>query len=197
MGEPARAETPRDRPSKAKRRILDAAARLFHERGFARCTVRELADAVGILSGSLFHHFRSKDEILFAVMEEVVAEMDAELAEALAQATDTESRLRALVGTQLRFIHGPRGHATAVLMYEWGALSPQGRARLLEGRARYFQRWEDVLEEARQAGLTDTDPTVLRQLIHGAVVWTVNWFDPNGPMSVEDLEQAVLSLILK
>lgn len=197
MGEPACAETPRDRPSKAKRRILDAAARLFHERGFARCTVRELADAVGILSGSLFHHFRSKDEILFAVMEEVIAEMDAALAEALARAADTESRLRALIRTQLQFIHGPHGHATAVLVYEWDALSPEGQARLLEGRARYFRRWEEVLDEARQAGLTDTDPTVLRQLIHGAVVWTVNWFDPQGPMSVEDLEQAVLALILK
>lgn len=197
MGVPAQPEQPPERPGKAKRRILDAAARLFHERGFARCTVRELADAVGILSGSLFHHFRSKDEILLAVMEEVIAEMDATLAEALAQAEDTESRLRALIRTQLQFIHGPRGHATAVLMYEWGALSPEGQARLLEGRARYFRRWEDVLEEARRAGLTGTDPTVLRQLIHGAVVWTANWYQPDGAVPLEELEQAVVSLVLK
>lgn len=182
-------------PSKAKRRILTAAARLFRSRGFARCTVRELADEVGILSGSLFHHFRSKDEILFAVMEEVITDMDAALAEALAAAPGVEDRLRALIRNQLDFIHGPRGDATAVLVYEWSSLSAEGQARLLERRRAFFERWNTVLSEARRKGLTDIDPIVLRQLIHGALVWTANWFDPEGTESIGDLEQSVYALI--
>ncbi len=164
-----------------KRRILDAAARLFRQRGFARCTVRELADAVGIQSGSLFHHFKSKDDILFAVMEEVIVDIDAALAERLDEATTAEAKIRALIHTQLVFTHGPRANATAVLVHEWAALSTEGQAALLERRRRYFDRWHAVFLLARQDGLVNLDPTVLQQLLHGAVVWTAYWYDPDGP----------------
>ncbi len=183
-------------PSAAKRRILTAAAQLFRERGFARSTVRELADAVGILSGSLFHHFKSKDDILFTVMEEVIIQMDDALAVALEAAPTTEAKLRALIHTHLDFIHGPQGDATAILIYEWNALSSEGQSRLLARRARYFERWQVVLEEARGLGLTSVSPSILRQLLHGATVWTANWFDKNGSMTLAELEQAVMSLVL-
>ena len=184
-------------PGPAKRRILDAAARLFRQRGFARCTVRELAEEVGILSGSLFHHFKSKDDILFAVMEEVIVDMDAALAEGLEQAGSAEARIRALIHTQLVFTLGPRADATAVLVHEWNALSPEGQARLLERRNRYFARWHEVFVQAKAEGLVSVEPTVLRQLLHGAVVWTAYWFDPDGAMSLDALEDAALSLVLK
>lgn len=181
-------------PSPAKRRILAAAARLFRTRGFARSTVRDLAAEVGIQSGSVFHHFRSKDEILFAVMATVIADMDADLAAALEAAPDTRGRLRALIGNQLRFIHGPRGDDTAVLVYEWPALSPEGQAQLLDGRNRYFRRWHDVLRQARAEGLIAGDPVVLRQLLHGATVWTAQWYDPGGALTLSGLEDAILAL---
>ncbi len=187
----------RPTPGPAKRRILDAAARLFRQRGFARCTVRELAEEVGILSGSLFHHFKSKDDILFALMEEVIIEMDAALARNLEKAGNIEERIRALVHTQLHFTHGPHADATAVLMHEWNALSPEGQAELLERRNRYFDRWHAVFKQARAEGLVEVEPTVLRQLLHGAVVWTAYWYDPQGAMTLDELERAALSLVLK
>jgi AcrR family transcriptional regulator len=187
---------PLPEPGKAKRRILTAAARLFRARGFARTTVRDLADEVGILSGSLFHHFRSKDEILFAVMAEVIRDMDRALATALEAAEGHEVRLRAVIRNELDFIHGPQGDATAVLVYEWEALSPEGQARLLDARRSYFARWQEVLRGAQAAGLMTGDPQVLRQLVHGAIVWTAHWFDPGGAMTLDDLEEAVLALVL-
>ena len=57
-------------PESARGKLLQSAAHLFRNKGFERTTVRDLASAVGILSGSIFHHFKSKDEILRAVMEE-------------------------------------------------------------------------------------------------------------------------------
>ena len=50
-------------------RLLSAAAQLFREKGFDRTTVRDIAAAVGIQSGSIFHHFKSKEDILYSVME--------------------------------------------------------------------------------------------------------------------------------
>ncbi len=184
-------------PSKAKRRILTAAAKLFRERGFARCTVRDLADDVGILSGSLFHHFKSKDEILFSVMERVIIEMDEALNAALAEATTTKDRVRALVHNQLEFIHGTHGDATAVLLYEWNALSPEGQAGLLNRRKRYFARRQEVLDEASQQNLIAIEPALLRQLMHGAIVWSARWFNPDGTLTIAELEKAVLTLVLR
>ena len=184
-------------PGQAKRRILDAAARLFRTRGFARSTVRELAEEVGILSGSLFHHFKSKDEILFAVMEEVIIDMDACLADRLALAENSEDRIRILIRNQLEFTHGSRADATAVLVHEWNALSPEGQAALLKRRRRYFERWHEVFAEAQAKGLVRVDPDVLKQLLHGAVVWTAYWYDPDGEMDIAGLEEAALSLVLK
>ncbi|MCW8978209.1 MAG: TetR/AcrR family transcriptional regulator, partial [Marinobacter sp.] len=59
-------------PEGARGRLLTEAARLFREKGYERTTVRDLAAAVGIQSGSLFHHFRTKEEILKAVMVETI-----------------------------------------------------------------------------------------------------------------------------
>ncbi|WP_372867774.1 TetR/AcrR family transcriptional regulator, partial [Pseudomonas sp.] len=73
-------------PDSARGKLLQTAAHLFRSKGYERTTVRDLASAVGIQSGSIFHHFKSKDEILRSVMEETIryntALMRASLAEA-------------------------------------------------------------------------------------------------------------------
>lgn len=183
-------------PSKAKRRILVAAASLFRRRGYARSTVRELADEVGIQSGSLFHHFKSKEEILFALMAEVIDLMDATLKQAIAEAPTTEQKVRALIHNQLTFIHGEHQDSAAVLVYEWESLSPENQARLLAGRDGYFERWSEVLSLAKKEGLIQVDPVILRQLLLGASVWSANWYDPAGELSLAELEDAVIKLVL-
>ena len=183
-------------PSKAKRRILVAAARLFRRRGYARSTVRELADEVGILSGSLFHHFKSKEEILFALMAEVIDLMDSSLEQAIDAAPTTEQKVRALIHNQLTFIHGEHRDSAAVLVYEWDSLSSDNQARLLARRDSYFKRWSDVLARAKAEGLIQVEPVILRQLLHGASVWSANWFDPQGDLSLAELEDAITALVL-
>ena len=78
-------------PEGARGRLLTEAARLFREKGYERTTVRDLAAAVGIQSGSLFHHFRTKEEILKAVMVETIR-LNTALMQAALEAADT-SRL--------------------------------------------------------------------------------------------------------
>ena len=196
MDSTARETTGRDTPS-GRQRILDAAAHLFRRNGFNRTTVRELAEASGMLSGSLFHHFQSKDDILFQVMQTVIEDLDRDAAAAIATAATPADQLRALVRTQLAYIHGPRSDATTVLVYEWNALSPDRQALLLKRRQDYFARWQQVLDTLHDRGATRiSDPTMLRNLVHGALVWSANWFDPSGTSSMDALENAVVSLVL-
>ena len=182
-------------PDKTYDRLLLTAARLFATKGFAGTTVRDLAGELGLTSGSLFHHVRSKDDILFAVMERVVTAMTRELAAALGAAPDTRARLRALIDVELRYLHGQASHATAVLFHEWRALPEARRALLLAGRGSYFDLWHQVLLDAQSQGLTQVDPATLRQFLHGALAWTSFWYRPDGTLSVADLADQAMRLI--
>jgi AcrR family transcriptional regulator len=76
--------------------ILDAAAELFTNRGYANTSTRRIADAVGIRQASLYHHFGTKDDILDALLEKTIAEPLALAAQLLAESGDAASKLYAL-----------------------------------------------------------------------------------------------------
>lgn len=139
-------------PESARGKLLQTAAHLFRSKGYERTTVRDLASAVGIQSGSIFHHFKSKDEILRSVMEETILYNTALMRAALADAEDLRERVLGLIRCELQSIMGGTGEAMAVLVYEWRSLSAEGQAYILGLRDIYEQMWLDVLGEARLAG---------------------------------------------
>ena len=184
-------------PQSARGKLQQTAAHLFRNKGFERTTVRDLAGAVGIQSGSIFHHFKSKDEILQSVMEETVVYNTALLRAALADARNQRERVLALIRCELQSIMGGTGEAMGVLVYEWRSLSEGGRQYILGLRETYEQIWLDVLGEAHQAGFFQTDPFILRRFLTGALSWTATWFRPEGPMSLDQLAEQALTLVIR
>lgn len=163
-------------PASARGRLLRQAAHLFRDKGYERTTVRDLAAAVGIQSGSIFHHFQSKEAILRAVMVETILYNSARMEAAVGAADSLLARVRALIYCELESITGETGEAMAVLVYEWRSLSPESQAEILELRAAYENLWLTTLQAARDQGLVQADPAVLRRLLTGALSWTVTWF---------------------
>ena len=149
---------------------------------------------VGIQSGSLFHHFKSKDDILLAVMEEAIRYNTARLEQAVAQNTGTLNQIRALIRAELESINGDTGTAMAVLVFEWDALSTDRQDYLLNMRKYYEQIWLDVLERAQQEGLIKDAPFIWRRLIGGAISWTVTWYKPEGRMTLDQLTDIILQM---
>lgn len=184
-------------PESARGKLLQTAAHLFRSKGYERTTVRDLASAVGIQSGSIFHHFKSKDEILRSVMEETIRYNTALMQASLAEASDLRGRVLALIRCELPSIMGGTGEAMAVLVYEWRSLSEQGQAFILELRDNYEQIWLHVLGEAKAAGYVKSDPFILRRLLTGALSWTTTWFRPDGAMSLDQLAEEALTLVIK
>ena len=182
-------------PESARGKLLQTAAHLFRSKGYERTTVRDLAGAVGIQSGSIFHHFKSKDEILCSVMEETVRYNTALMHAALAG--DLRERVLALIRCELQSIMGGTGEAMAVLVYEWRSLSEEGRAHILALRDTYEQIWLDVLGEARAAGYVKGDPFILRRFLTGALSWTTTWFRQDGKMTLDELAEQALTLVIK
>lgn len=182
-------------PASARGRLLKEAAKLFRDKGYERTTVRDLAAAVGIQSGSLFHHFRSKEDILKAVMVETI-QLNTALMRAAVEAADShEDRLRALIRAELESVLGQTGEAMAVLVFEWRSLSDGAQAEVLALRDIYEQLWLDVLATLAEAGAIKADAFVVRRLLTGALSWTITWYRPDGGMDLAELtDQVMLTL---
>lgn len=179
-------------PSSAKGKLLVAAAKLFREKGYEKTTTRDLANAVGILSGSIFHHFKNKEAILYEVMRQTILLNTERLKQAIAKVGSPQDQLLELIKQEVQFINGDTGEAMAVLVFEWRSLSKEKQTLILELREIYEQIWLDVIQENYDAELIATDPFVFRRLLTGTVSWTINWFKQDKSMSLEQLAENIL-----
>jgi AcrR family transcriptional regulator len=206
-GLPATAVRTRGRPRKTllerddgNRRadLLRAAAVLFRSQGFAATTTRDIAAAAGMQSGSPFYHFKSKDALLFAVMQEG---MHAALARQRAALPATakqspQAQLRGLVQTHFQVLLGPDSDFIPVMLYESRSLNSDQRAALSALQSEYEALWTPVLAALHASGALRAPVGLARLLILGALNWSVQWFDPGKSATVDDLTQAALALFL-
>ncbi|AMG40054.1 TetR/AcrR family transcriptional regulator [Achromobacter xylosoxidans] len=161
--------------------VILTAARLFRKHGYERTTVRELARAVGLQSGSLFHHFRSKEEILVAVMNNGIQEVLDAGRQALALYQAPADRLAALFRVHMwSMLHGAGGDAMNALVYEWRSLSAPSQASVKVLSDRYEAMWQDAVAAAVAAGLLRGDARVIKRCVLGAMNLTVQWYKPDG-----------------
>lgn len=186
-------------PADGNRRadLVRAAARLFRDKGFDGTSVRDIADAVGMRSGSPFYHFKSKQEILAAVMEEgLTAGLPA--AEAIVAGTlAPRAKFRALVRAHLEIVLAEGHDFIPVLLYDWRCLTPELRVRVQRLRDRYDQLWRDVVAELADAGLLHSDGKVARLLLTGAINYTVLWFKAGQGCDLDQLADEVLAMFLR
>jgi AcrR family transcriptional regulator len=183
-------------PASARGRLLNEAARLFRDKGYERTTVRDLAAAVGIQSGSLFHHFRTKEEILKAVMVETIRLNTALMQAAADQADLAREKLRALIRAELESINGQTGEAMAVLVYEWRSLSESSQAEVLELRDIYENLWLSTLQQLSKEHQLGADPFITRRMLTGALSWTVTWYRPErGGLTLDGLTDQVMAML--
>lgn len=184
-------------PESAKGRLLRAAAHLFKTKGYERTTVRELGSAVGIQSGSLFHHFKSKEDILLSVMEETIIINMARMHDALNSAQTSEERLLALIKCELSSVHTDTGEAMSVLVYEWRSLKEEKQKYILQLRDEYEALWLATIQEGINENKIQHDAFILRRLLAGAIGWTTTWYRPDGDLSLDELSKQTLMLALK
>lgn len=166
-----------------------AASRLFASKGFSGTTVRDIAAEVGILSGSIFHHFHNKEEILFEVMAGIIRLALERLEHDLGAASTLKEELQALIHCELQSIHDRSGAGFQVLGREWRHLAAESQTKILELRDRYNALWLERVGRAREAGLHASDSHLLRHFLRGAIVDTHTWYEPRGRASLAELEE--------
>ena len=177
--------------------LIRVSARLFRERGFDGTTIRDIAEAVGMRSGSPFYHFKSKQELLAAVMEEgLTAGLPA--AEAIAAGPlPPRDKFRALLRAHLELVLGEGHDFIPVLLYDWRCLTPELREGVQRLRDRYDQLWQDVVRELAAAGLLRSDSTVARLLLTGALNYTVLWYKAGQGWDLDQVADEAMAMFLR
>ena len=194
-------KTPDERDDGNRRQaLLSAAARLFRLQGFDGTSTRDIATAAGMQSGSPFYHFKSKDALLYAVMEAGMHSAISRQVQAIGGAlppADAREALRRLIQVHFEVLLGPGNDFVPVMLYEHRALSPAERATLAQLQVRYESVWTPVLQALHDSGQLQAPVKLSRLLILGALNWTVQWFDRNKEASVEELTDAAMKLFLR
>lgn len=181
-----------------RRGVLDAAAALFVERGYAATTLREIAAAAGIKAGSIYHHFDSKEQLFAAVLDDGIAVMidafhDAEAEQAL-DGSEVSRQLLAHVRAHLGalFEHGP--YTTAHVTAFFSAPSTI-RTAAIELRDRYEELWNGLLETLLPS-INAKELRIHRLLLFGAMNSTIEWFDQRGNISLDQVAQHITTQFL-
>jgi AcrR family transcriptional regulator len=176
-------------------RVLDAAARLFRQRGFEATTVREIARATGMLPGSLHYRYPTKGALLLALMKRGVEADLACMRAAIAGVRDPLERIRQALRARLGFLLSR--DTAQVLLYDWRALKGKAREEMIHLRDRYEAFWTGLLYEAVGSGRLrpDIDLRMLRFMVLGAVNGVPMWYSARGARTPDEIADAFFALI--
>ena len=186
----------RNNESNRREELLRVSARLFREKGFDGTSIRDISTAAGMHSGSPFYHFKTKQDILVAVMEQGLAEGLRKTEEVMALGISPEQKLAGLIRTQLGTILEEGNDFIPVLLYDWRSLSSVNRRRVVAVKDRYDALWQRLIDDLQRAGHLPGDAQLVRLLILGAVNWTGTWYRPGGRLSLDKVAEDAAGLFL-
>ena len=191
-----KARARRNNESNRRDALLRVSAKLFREKGFDGTSIRDISNAAGMHSGSPFYHFKTKQDILVAVMEQGLAEGLRKTEEVMALSLPPEQKLAKLIRAQLGTILEEGSDFIPVLLYDWRSLNAANRRRIVALKDRYDALWQEVIDDLQRAGQMPGDAQLMRLLILGAVNWTGTWYRTGGRLSLDKVADDAARLFL-
>lgn len=184
------------RPSK-KSQILQAAAELFGTKGFKATTVRDIAERAGVLSGSLYAHIDTKEDLLVEVVRQAAQAFTEVLAPIVASSRDPREKLRLAVHAHIGVIAASRAWS-AVYLDEETAFSDSGRQEVRRLRRAYEEYWTAILEEGVRQGIFVIDDLPLARLFTLSALNGIHrWYNPQGRLSAGAIADRYTDMLLK
>ena len=170
------------RQDNRRRQLLDAAARRFARQGFRATTIRDVAGDAGMLPGSLYYHFASKNDLLLAVYEEGVQRIAANVDGAVAEVSGPWARLEAASTAHLDTVLDRSDYAQVIVR-----VLPQDAedvsGRLVALRDQYEERFERLVDELKLPSRADRRS--LRLFLLGALNWAQVWYRPGDEVPAD------------
>lgn len=182
----------------SQKRVLDAAAKIFRDNGYAGTTMRAIAESADLKAGSIYYHYKSKDELIAAMLDKginsVISSVESELA-ALDGDIPGKVKIKCAIRAHISAIIA-HGDYTLATRRVFGQVPEEIRAQNLRLRDHYGTIWQAILEAAKASGelRPNADTTLARLFILGALNWTAEWFNPKG-RSIEEVAEEFSSIV--
>ena len=178
------------RPSTDSRHdILHAAALLFRERGYDAASMNDLAAALNLSKGALYHHFQSKDEILFHIMEHAMEITEEQVKKPVLLLTDAEERLRACIRLHIHVVLQTRDREITVMLHENHPLPAEYRRLINARKKEYVHFVERLISDAQlaRAAKSRVTPKAAAFALLGMINWIYQWHRADGTISEAEL----------
>lgn len=189
----------KDEVSPRRRQLIDAAADVFYEKGYGAASVQDVADRVGLLKGSVYHYIRTKEDLLFAVVEEAHSASGAITENLRARALDPTEELDAFVRAHLALLFEERVKV-GVYLHDFRSLTEAHYVEVASKRRDYSTYVTDLIKRGQESGefAAPGAPEMMTLAILGMLNWTYEWYR-EGQTSrrsvVDEFAQAALRVV--
>jgi AcrR family transcriptional regulator len=190
----------------SRQEILRTAARLFQQRGYDATSMNDVAAALKLSKGGLYHHFQSKDEILFEIMNHAMDITQERVLSPVRGIADPEERLRALIRLHIEVVLSPRDREITVMLHENHPLPPALRKRINARKKDYIHFLENLMGEVQNQVHRDqaqqshhakgkVSPRAAAFALLGMINWIYQWYKPEGELQTQNLIPQFTDLI--
>jgi len=175
-----------------RREILRTAARLFQQQGYDATSMNDVAAALKLSKGGLYHHFQSKDEILYNIMSHAMDITEERVINVVrriegASLAGTEERLRTLIRLHIQVVLSPEDREITVMLHENHPLSPTLRRKINGRKKDYLHFVENLVTDVQRKrnSLSPVTPRAAALALVGMINWIYQWYKPDGPLTGE------------
>jgi AcrR family transcriptional regulator len=188
---------PRETLVDSRQEILRTAARLFQQRGYDATSMNDVAAALKLSKGGLYHHFQSKDEILFEIMNHAMEITEDRVLAPVRGIADPEERLRALIRLHIEVVLSPLDREITVMLHENHPLPPVLRKRINMRKKDYIHFVENLMAEVQRARQAKgaVSPRAAAFALLGMINWIYQWYKPEGELQAHNLVPQFTSLV--
>ncbi|MBF6621391.1 MAG: TetR family transcriptional regulator [Patulibacter sp.] len=184
-------------PRKRRAEVLDAAARVFHAKGYEATSIQDIADEVGILKGSLYYYISSKEDVLFEMLQEVHTAALETVVEAVAADGNPLEKIHAFVETLARF-NAENTIRMGILLHDFRSLGDERRNEIVRERDQYDKILRKLIVEGKDSGLIrdEIDPKITALAVMGMINSIYHWFKPSGPQRAGHVGSVYADLVV-
>jgi AcrR family transcriptional regulator len=175
---------PRDSSVDPRQEILRTAARLFQQQGYDATSMNDIAAALKLSKGGLYHHFKSKDEILFDLMNQAMDITEDRVIKVARCISDPEERLRAVIRLHIGVVLSRSDWEVTVMLHENHPLAPALRKRINGRKKDYIHFVENLVAEVQRnrKSRATVNPRAAAFALLGMINWIYQWYKPQGAL---------------
>jgi AcrR family transcriptional regulator len=173
----------------SRQEILRMAARLFQQQGYDATSMNDVATALKVSKAGLYHHFQSKDEILFELMNHALNITQERVVDRVRASADPEERLRMLIRLHVEVILSVRDREITVLLHENHPLPPSLRKRVNARKKEYVHFVEKLVSEVQQTrpSRRNVSSRAATFALLGMINWIYQWYKPEGALNSQQI----------